>query len=116
MATKTLSMLVDDLEGTPIEEGSGETVLFGLDGATYEIDLTLANAEKLRTAVSPFVGHARRIAGRRKPGSTARTARPKPRVEHSPREVRDWGRTNGFDVPSRGRIPEEVQTAFNAAR
>ena len=30
-------------------------------------------------------------------------------------EVRDWARSNGYDVPDRGRIPADVRAAFDAA-
>ena len=46
MAQSVQIILEDDLEGGPAEE----TVQFGLDGRQYEIDLSTANAEKLREA------------------------------------------------------------------
>ena len=30
-------------------------------------------------------------------------------------EIRDWARSNGYDVPERGRIPGRVREAFDAA-
>lgn len=44
MAQKVQVLLVDDLDGGEADE----TVTFALDGKTYEIDLTTANADKLR--------------------------------------------------------------------
>ena len=38
MARKIVHQLVDDLDGTVLEVGSGETILFSLDGTAYEID------------------------------------------------------------------------------
>ena len=43
--------LVDDLDG----EVADETVEFGVDGKNYEIDLSTANAKKLRDALAEFV-------------------------------------------------------------
>ncbi len=51
MARKVVTTLVDDIDGTQIEEGQGETVPFALDGVNYEIDLSDDNAAKLRTAL-----------------------------------------------------------------
>ena len=50
MAQSVQIILEDDLEGGPAEE----TVQFGLDGRQYEIDLSTANAEKLREALRRF--------------------------------------------------------------
>ena len=44
MARRIVHQLVDDLDGTILEIGEGETVLFSLDGVAYEIDLTDSNA------------------------------------------------------------------------
>ena len=59
MAQKVNIVLVDDLDGTE----ATETVSFGLDGTTYEIDLNDANAASLREALSGYVGHARKVTG-----------------------------------------------------
>lgn len=48
--------LVDDLNGRE----AAETVAFGLDGTNYEIDLTEANARKLRAALGAYVTVARK--------------------------------------------------------
>ena len=55
MARKIVHQLVDDLDGTVLEPGEGETVLFSLDGAAYEIDLTDKNAVTLRTVLAPYI-------------------------------------------------------------
>ena len=60
MAQKVQVLLVDDIDGGTADE----TVTFALDGVTYEIDLTAANASELRGAVANWVGHARRPGAR----------------------------------------------------
>src|SRR4051812_50148383 len=60
--------LVDDIDG----EAADETVEFGIDGKTYEIDLSKDNAGRLRDALADFVSAARRAGGRRR-GSSAGT-------------------------------------------
>jgi hypothetical protein len=59
MATKTSVVLIDDLDG---ETPADTTVSFGLDGKSYEIDLSDNNAAEFRDALSKYVS-----AGRTKP-------------------------------------------------
>ena len=105
MAQKVNIILVDDIDGSD----AVETVTFGLDGTTYEIDLNKKNAAALRDALSGYVGHARKVTGSRGRRTTKTTA-----MGPSAREVRDWARSNGFKVPDRGRIPADVREAFEA--
>lgn len=53
--------LVDDLDGTDIPRGLGETVRFSIDGRNYEIDLSDDNAAALRKALQPYTEAGRRI-------------------------------------------------------
>jgi hypothetical protein len=107
MAQKVHIVLEDDLDGSP----ASETVSFGLDGKTYEIDLNEKNAGKLRDALAQYVGAARSIGGARR----GRKSNNATNLGPSAREVRDWARSNGYDVPDRGRIPADVRSAFDAA-
>jgi hypothetical protein len=50
-----LSRFVDDLGGSDIPGGLGETVRFGIDGENYEIDLTDENAVALRQVRRSYV-------------------------------------------------------------
>jgi hypothetical protein len=123
MAQQVTVQLVDDLDGATTEDIS--TVTFGVDGASYEIDLSDANANRLRATLADFVAAARRTGGRRTTTRRQRTtatatttaapvARSVNSREHT-RAVRDWARQNGFDVGDRGRIPTNVVDAFEAA-
>ena len=69
MAQKVRIILEDDLDGGPADE----TIRFGLDGAHYEIDLSSANAARLRDAIRPFVAKSRRVQGT----ATQRTRAPR---------------------------------------
>ena len=83
---------------------------FGLDGTTYEIDLNDKNAAKLRDALAGYVGHARKVPPR------AAAARPAATTGGpSAKEMRDWARSNGYNVSDRGRVSAEVREAFDAA-
>ena len=106
MAQKVHIVLEDDLDGSE----ASETVSFGLDGKSYEIDLNEKNAAKLRDALAQYVGAARSVGGARRGRKPAATS-----LGPSAREVRDWARSNGYDVPDRGRIPADVRSAFEAA-
>ncbi|WP_028650146.1 histone-like nucleoid-structuring protein Lsr2 [Nocardioides halotolerans] len=108
MAQKVHIVLEDDLDGSD----ATQTVSFALDGTSYEIDLNDKNASALRDAMATYVGHARKVtAGRRGRRSSAASSN----GGHSAKEIRDWARSNGHDVPERGRIPASVREAFDAA-
>jgi len=102
MAQKVNIVLIDDID----ESTAAETVSFALDGKDYVIDLSEKNAKKLRDALAPFVAHARRgsSGSRRRRGGSGNAA-----------EIRAWARDNGYDVPERGRIPADINTAYAAA-
>jgi hypothetical protein len=108
MAQKVHIVLEDDIDGGE----ATQTVTFALDGTHYEIDLNDANADKLRDALGPYVGHGRKVAG----GQARRGRRAAASNGGTPaKEIRDWARTNGYTVPDRGRIPADVRQAFDAA-
>jgi hypothetical protein len=108
MAKRVHVVLEDDISGGTADE----TVSFGLDGSSYEIDLTTTNAEKLRNALSQYVAHGRKVGSgrtRRSGGGSARTDREQLQA------IREWARRNGYEVSDRGRISGKVVEAFNAA-
>ena len=108
MAQKVHIVLEDDIDGGE----AAETIVFGLDGTSYEIDLNKKNAAALRDALATYIGHGRKQSSGARRGrrpSSASTSM------HSAREVRDWARGNGFKVTDRGRVAREVQEAFDAA-
>ncbi len=116
MARRIVHQLVDDLDGTVLESGEGETVLFSLDGIAYEIDLTEANAAALRDVLQPYVAAARSISSRTS-GSQTSGARARQRSsEHDLGLVRQWARDNGYQVSDRGRVPATVIEAFESAQ
>ncbi|MEV0734159.1 Lsr2 family protein [Polymorphospora sp. NPDC050346] len=114
MARQVITTLIDDLDGKPADR----TVEFGIDGVNHTIDLSEANAGKLRTALDPYIEAGRRL-GRggpasfmNRPASRSATA-PNRRQEN--REIRDWAAQNGLEVSERGRIPQEVLDAYRTA-
>ncbi len=119
MARKIVHQLVDDLDGTVLEVGDGETVLFSLDGTAYEIDLTHGNAEALRDALAPYIDAARRVSSRTaaaRPAASGGSGRKQKRSgqrDYGP--VREWAAKNGYQLSERGRIPAQVLEAYDAA-
>jgi nucleoid-associated protein Lsr2 len=110
MAQKVMVSLVDDLDGGSADE----TVAFGLDGKAYEIDLSSANAGKLRDSLAEFVATARKSGGasrgRRASGTGSLRATSDP---ERGRAIRDWARGQGMEVSTRGRIAAEVVEAYH---
>jgi hypothetical protein len=110
MAQQTTVTLTDDLDGGK----AVETVTFGLDGRSYEIDLSKKNASALRKALGEFTASARKVrAGRATASSTAKAARPATRIDA--KAVREWAQANGVAVSARGRVPSEVVDQYQAA-
>jgi hypothetical protein len=108
VAQKVQVILTDDLDGGEADE----SVQFAIDGVSYEIDLSAANAEALRDALAAYVEAARRIGGR----SSRRSGKTPPVVERTDlSELRAWARENGYQVSDRGRVSSEVRAAYEAA-
>ncbi|GAB2524145.1 Lsr2 family protein [Microbacterium petrolearium] len=113
MARKIVHQLVDDIDGTVLEPGEGETVLFALDGKSYEIDLTEANAATLRDALAPYISAGRRAGGGSSSGPKQQQRRRGGQKDYGP--IREWAKANGYTVSERGRVPASVLEAYEAA-
>jgi hypothetical protein len=72
------------------------------------IDLSDANAKKLRGALDGYVSKARKVSGKR---STSRKA--SSGIDN--RAVPRWAEANGIELSKRGRIPQDVVSQFRAA-
>ena len=117
MARRIVHQLVDDLDGSVLEVGEGETVLFSLDGTAYEIDLSDSNAAALRDAFGPYIAAARSVSSSRSSGSGStggsRSRRRTGQRDYT--EIRAWAKSNGYTVSERGRVPVSVLEAYDAA-
>lgn len=107
MAQKVITLLTDDLDGSE----ASQTVVFALDGKTYEIDLSDEHATKMREALAPFVGSARKVGGR---ATIRRLGSSKPAEDTA--AIRAWAKENGFDVNDRGRVPANIREAYAKAK
>ncbi len=118
MTKKVTIEIFDDTDGSQAEQ----TVPFGLEGVSYEIGLSTANAIELREALAPYVSAARRIGGRRirvAVGQTTGDTKPTAdaSVEYTAtHDIRTWAQENGHEVADRGRIPVSIINAYHASR
>jgi hypothetical protein len=102
VATKTQTVLVDDIDGSD----AIATVAFGFQGRSYELDLSAAHLEELKSALQPY------IAGARRSGTQQRVTRPVAAGGAAARAARQWAREQGLEVPARGRVPASIVEAW----
>lgn len=117
MAQKVQVLLVDDLDGGE----ASETVTFGLDGSSYEIDLSGKNAEELRDAFAKYVGSARKTgrtssaSSSRSSGSARRSGSSTAMDRDQAAAIRSWAKKQGLKVSDRGRIPATIIEQYNSS-
>jgi hypothetical protein len=109
MAQKVQTLFIDDLDGSEAEG----TVQFGLDGTSYEIDLSAKHAEALRKSLARYVSASRKAAG---PEHPPRSRRSSGANGVNSTEVREWAKAQGIEVKDRGRVPAELMVKFKAAQ
>ena len=103
MATKTVTETICDLDGTV---PATETIVFGLNGRSYTIDLSEAYAQGLHDAFAPYIAVANQVRGPR--------SAPAKRL-YDPAAVRRWAVSQGAEVSARGRVSAELIAAYQAA-
>jgi Lsr2 len=101
VAQKVNVLLVDDIDGS---EAQG-TIQFGIDGASYEIDLNHQHARELRAILAGYIEKGRKV-----PSPTGRSGRPRRTAVNGSnnKEIREWAKARGHKVNDRGRIPADV--------
>lgn len=116
MARQVITSLIDDIDGKPADQ----SIDFGLDGVSYSIDLSDKNADKLRSALRPYIEAGSRVGrvggASRQPGRAAgRSGGVPARADRDQTAaIRDWAVKNGYEVSNRGRIPAKVVQAYEA--
>ncbi|MDQ0776325.1 hypothetical protein QF026_004791 [Streptomyces aurantiacus] len=105
MAQQTIIQLLDDLDGSE----ASETIVFSLDGKTYEIDLNEKNAAKLRKALAPYVDKGRKLS---QPRGGKRAGAGRSTADGDTAQIRAWAKENGYDVNDRGRVSAEIKEAY----
>ena len=110
MAKTVIVKLTDDMDGGDADE----TVHFALDGKSYEVDLSSANASKLREAFRPYIEKGRSSSG----------GRPRPRPSASSEDVTLYSRLSNeekarfrswSDMPTARRISDARVKSWVAA-
>ena len=123
------TVFTDDLTGDTLTPEEVETVSFAVDGTTYEIDLSPANASSLRNDIAMWIDHARPTPAKTtrttKAEASGRTIRPAGTVtktggrvaadRNRSAAIRDWAHDHGHTVYPRGRIPATIVEAYNTA-
>lgn len=134
MATEIINRMVDDLDG---KSEATETVTFtarmGGRLVEREIDLKDSNAKRLRKLIAEletaqervlaeFVAASRPVVvanKRTRAGRALRHSRPTGRGrrahDNQSKVIRAWAEANGYTVAPRGRISDEITSAFMAA-
>lgn len=116
MAQKVQVLLVCDVHGD--DTVGDETITFALEGSAYEVDVCEKHADEIRDAFAPFIGAARRSAGR---GGGGRRGRGRAAAgsgsgdRQKVTDIRAWAKAQGLKVSERGRIAQAVIEQYQAA-
>lgn len=109
---KTTVQLLDDLDGTVIEKGTGATVSYAFEGDSYEIDLSSENLVEFRAALKPYTTVSRRVGyAPAKPRGVSSAGSNRAELQ----DIRSWAAANGIQVSDRGRIAGTVREAYAQA-
>ncbi|WP_435270938.1 histone-like nucleoid-structuring protein Lsr2 [Streptomyces sp. 1222.5] len=111
MAQKQILIITDDISGGDADE----TLVFGVDGKTYEIDLNDKNAKKLRDALAPYVEAGRKTGGKSSAGGRGRGAGAGKGGSEDTAAIRAWAKEQGYEVNDRGRVPSTIREAYAKA-
>jgi hypothetical protein len=113
MAKQTKVTMIDDLDG---ESEAVETVCFGLDNISYEIDVSDEHADELHTVLQHYAQAGRRTSGGRRATSARPRSQPAAKTSvPTPDDIRAWAGENGLKISARGRISTKVLAAYEAA-
>lgn len=120
MGRKTV--LLDDLDGTELPDETSPIHL-SLGRTTYALYLTEDNHGKLLKALDPFIANAETVSAGAATRTPARSSTSSDKEKM--KKVREWAQATGFTFKNaageektlgdRGRIPDEVIAAYDAA-
>lgn len=114
MAKKVYVQLVDDIDDKPIDSG-GEHISYSVNGVSYEIDLSDKNAKEFHRKLDYYIEHSARVGGKRAKKAVGTTSTGQKRDANQTKAIREWAKSNGYTISARGRIPSDVENAFDAA-
>jgi len=116
MAQITQVVLTCDVHDGAAE--AADTVIFTVEGKSYECELCEPHLAEFHEAMEVWSSHSRPTrTSRTSRGASSRGVRPRAGAGGRPSasEVRDWARSHGLEVSTRGRVPAELLAAFEAA-
>jgi hypothetical protein len=120
MARKIVVQVSCDRCGSDVDSENPVELSYG--GIDYRTDLCRDHAAELAAALDPFLAVAERAEPRRRaatasgPRPAGAPRRPTRRDPIQVAAIRNWARENGYDISDRGRIPREVEDAYNAKK
>src|ERR687889_210929 len=101
MARQTAELLIDDLDGSRLQEGEGDTITFAYQGAEYTIDLSQEHVDEFHDALAKYIAAAQKVSGRRAASSTSSTRPNKGTTRPDKNQlgaIRTWAREHGHTV------------------
>ncbi|MCQ9343044.1 histone-like nucleoid-structuring protein Lsr2 [Corynebacterium kozikiae] len=99
MARREITQYFDDLDNTPLTEEEVHIVNFTVNGVEYVMDLSAKNAEKFLEVLEPYLSSARKLSTGRRPAFSPK---------YDPKAVRVWAKGMGYEVSTRGKIPQHI--------
>lgn len=118
MAQKVIVVKTCDLDHEGEDVEGVETITFGFDGRSYEMDLCAEHSDEVQDEIQGWIAVSRAAAGQQRQRRTftgsGTGGRTTPKEELA--AMRDWARSNGFTVSDRGRVSAEIREAFVAAQ
>ncbi|MGO1736464.1 MAG: histone-like nucleoid-structuring protein Lsr2 [Leucobacter sp.] len=116
MAREFKPVIFSDMDNSddpqPIPDNQVAEAELSYNGKTVHLDLTKKEEEKLARDLAPYLERGKKVtkrsATKSRGSSDGRT--PKQRAE-----VRRWAQENSMDIGDRGRIPQSIYDAYDAA-
>lgn len=109
MATYTTQHVKSDLSGN----NATTLLIFSIGSTTYEGDVTEAENEEFAVFVQRYIDAFRKVTVNLGNGkSRSNTSRGQ---FSDAKAIRQWAVDNGHDVPTHGRIPADIRTAYEGA-
>ena len=110
----TYVQYTDDLTGEEFGKQDGETVVYAIDGAHYEIDLVASNAKALRELLAPYLQVSRKTVDTRGRklvkggGQGTHPEKKRRRTKDEMARIRAWAKENGYPTGENTTTPNRV--------
>jgi hypothetical protein len=105
VASRTITLLQDDIDGSD----ATKTVRFAMAAPNTRLTYPTANANRFRESIAEFVGHTRKVSGRRGRKAASLVGADMSKAG----QMREWLMEHGYDVSERGRISDWLQQVYH---